>query len=105
MTNIDQKIADAEKKIERERQKLRDLKAQSTKQERKDDTRRKILYGAAYLAGLSTLPERQREQSLDRIHSHIWSKKDRDFLKLPMADDECGAGTEKRTRLGWTQQA
>lgn len=88
MANIDQKIDDIEKKIEQHRQRLRDLKAQSTKQERKDDARRKILYGAAYLAGLSTLSERQREQSLERIHAHIRAKRDREFLGLDALDDQ-----------------
>ena len=94
MVNIDQKIAAAEKKIDRERQKLRDLKAQSSKQERRDDTRRKILYGAAYLAGLSTLSERQREQSLERIHALIRSQRDRDFLGISVLDCESGANNE-----------
>ena len=75
MVNIDQKIAAAEKKIDRERQKLRDLKAQS-------------------LAGLSTLSERQREQSLERIHALIRSQRDRDFLGISVLDCESGANNE-----------
>lgn len=83
MPKIDDQIEAIEKKMEQQRNRLRDLKAQATKQERKDDARRKLLYGAAYLAGLETLSDDARRRSLERIEAHITRPKDRVFLGLP----------------------
>ncbi|MGR3604014.1 hypothetical protein [Sulfitobacter sp.] len=83
MPKVDDRIAAMEKKMEQDRNRLRDLKAQATKQERKDDARRKLLYGAAYLAGLETLSEDARRRSLARVEAHITRPKDRVFLGLP----------------------
>ena len=93
MTKIDDKIAQAEKKMKQSRARLRDLKAQANRQDRKDDARKKILYGAAYLAGLATLTERAQEQSLARVHAQIHSKRDREFLGLPPLDGDDGDAT------------
>tara|TARA_Y100000588_G_C13901058_1_gene772877 strand:+ start:85 stop:369 length:285 start_codon:yes stop_codon:yes gene_type:complete len=82
MSPIEQKIAALEEKVARERARLSDAKARATQEARKRETRRKILYGAAYLSGLKTLSDRQREQSLERIHAHILKEKDRKFLGL-----------------------
>jgi hypothetical protein len=82
MPKITAQIEDIERKMEQHRNRLRGLKAQATKQERKDDTRRKLLYGAAYLCGLETLTADARQRSLDRVESHITRPKDREFLGL-----------------------
>lgn len=82
------KIAKIEKKIEQERQQLRDLKARETVQKRKDDTRRKILYGAAILSLIDGLSEEKRSETLDRVHRHIRNAKDREFLKLPRLPEQ-----------------
>lgn len=87
MPKIDEQIDAIEKKMEQHRNRLRDLKAQATKQERKDDARRKLLYGAAYLAALSSLSEDARKRSLERIEAHIIRPKDRDFLGLRPLED------------------
>ncbi|MEE4210704.1 MAG: hypothetical protein V2I43_15740 [Parvularcula sp.] len=92
MPKIDEQIAEIEKKMEQHRNRLRDLKAQATKQERKDDTRRKLLYGAAYLLALDSLTEDARKRSLDRIEAHITRPKDREFLELPRLKDRNGGG-------------
>ncbi|WP_176556297.1 mobilization protein [Rubellimicrobium rubrum] len=76
MKNLDVVIAQYEAR-------LRDLKAQVKRQERKADTRRKILYGAAYLAMVETLSEDQRARSLARVHGAVTNPKDRAFLGLP----------------------
>lgn len=93
MPKIDGQIAEIEKKMEQQRNRLRDLKAQATKQDRKDDARRKLLYGVAYLAGLGTLSEDARKRSLDRVQAQITRSKDREFLGLrPLNLDVAQAG-------------
>ena len=87
MPKVDDRIAAIEKKMEQQWNRLRDLKAQATKQERKDDARRKLLYGAAYLASLETLSGDARGRSLKRVQAHITRPKDRAFLGLPIHDD------------------
>ena len=72
MPKIDEQIADIEKKMEQHSNRLRDLKSQATKRERKEDTRRKILYGAAYLVSLDTLSEDARRRSLTRPWLPRW---------------------------------
>lgn len=88
MPNIDEKIEAIEKKSEQLRNRLRDLKAQATKQERKNEARRKLLYGAAYLAGLETLSDDARRRSLARVEAHITRPKDRAFLGLQPLDED-----------------
>ncbi len=83
MPKIDEQIADIEKKMEQHSNRLRDLKSQATKRERKEDTRRKILYGAAYLVSLDTLSEDARRRSLTRVEAQITRLTDRQFLGLP----------------------
>lgn len=84
MSPLELQIAALEKKIARERERLSNAKARAVAENRKRDTRRKILYGAAYLSALATLPERQREQSLERVHAHIRKVRDQEFLGLPV---------------------
>ena len=88
MPKIDEQIAEIEKKMEQHRNRLKDLKAQATKQERKDDTRRKLLYGAAYLAGLETLSIEAQRRSLKRVELNIMRPKDREFLGLKPSGEE-----------------
>lgn len=97
MPKITAQIEDIERKMEQHRNRLRDLKAQAIKQERKDEARRKLLYGAAYLCGLDTLNSDARRRSLERVESHITRPKDREFLGLaPLSVTE---GTTKNTQL------
>lgn len=97
MPKIDDQIADIEKKMEQHRNRLRDLKAQATKQERKDDTRRKLLYGAAYLLALASQSEDARRRSRERIEAHITRPKDREFLGLPplVASERTGSAADR----------
>lgn len=87
MPKIDDQIAEIEKRMEQQRNRLKDLKAQATKQERKDDVRRKILYGAAYLAALPSLSADAQKRSLERIEACITRPKDREFLGLEPLED------------------
>lgn len=83
MSKIDDRIAKIEKEMEQQRNRLKDLKAQATKQERKDDARRKLIYGAAYLAALETLSTDAQKRNLERVEARITRPKDREFLGLP----------------------
>ena len=76
-------MTDINLQIEQARARLQDLQAKARKSDRRDDTRRKILYGAAYLAALQDLPEEKRAASSDRVHKYIVRAKDREFLGLP----------------------
>jgi len=75
-------IIKIEEKLDQQRQRLRDLKAQEAKQQRRDETRRKILYGAAILAVVDKLSDEKRQSTLDRIQKQITRPKDREFLGL-----------------------
>ncbi|MFG6538556.1 hypothetical protein [Sulfitobacter sp. CS16] len=83
MPNYEEQISKIEEKLEQQRQRLRTLKAEETKRLRKDDTRRKILYGAAVLAMVDTMSDDKRRLALTRIERHIFRPKDRAFLNLP----------------------
>lgn len=82
-------MANIETQIEQARQRLKDLQTQARKLKRKDDMRRKVLYGIASLALLEDLPEEKRQNTLERLHKKITKKSDRDFLGLqPLNPDE-----------------
>ncbi|MEQ3728311.1 MAG: hypothetical protein ABNH38_12950 [Tateyamaria sp.] len=84
MPNYSEQISRIEEKLEQQRQRLRALRTEETKRQRKDDTRRKILYGAAALAMVDTMAEEKRRLALTRIEQHICRPKDRAFLGLPL---------------------
>ncbi len=96
MPKIDEQIAVVARKIEQNRNRLKDLRGRVTKQNRKDDARRKLLYGAAYLAALPSLSTDAQKRSLERIEACITRPKDREFLGLrPLETGEPEAsGTE-----------
>ncbi|MGR3631600.1 MAG: hypothetical protein ACU0A8_05715 [Limimaricola soesokkakensis] len=75
MSNIDDQISQT-------RERLRDLQAKARKLERRDDTRRKILYGAAVLKLAEELEGDKRKRLYARLHDHISREKDRKFLGL-----------------------
>ncbi len=86
MTKYADQIAKIEEQLEQKKQRLRGLKAQETTQQRKDDTRRKILYGAAFLTMLEQFTDERRLASLEAIHKAITNPKDRKFLGLELPD-------------------
>ncbi len=77
-------MTDINLQIEQTKARLQDLQAKARKNDRRDETRRKILYGAAYLSGLRDLPKEKRAASSDRVHKYIIRAKDREFLGLPV---------------------
>jgi hypothetical protein len=82
MQNFATRIAKIQDNIEQEQQRPRELKARETAQERKDDTRRKILYGAAFLASVKDEKDERQVKSFEKVHSFIFNSKDRKFLGL-----------------------
>ena len=70
-----QQIADLEDKLRR-------LRAEAKKKDRRDETRRKILYGAALLALADSVEEAQRNLIMKRIDPFISRSVDREFLGL-----------------------
>lgn len=75
MSNLDQKIAQAKAR-------LNGLQAQARKQKRRDETRRKILYGAAALALIEDLEGVKCDKFLARLHVYVRRTSDREFLGL-----------------------
>ncbi|MCF7748508.1 hypothetical protein GLP43_13165 [Sulfitobacter sp. M39] len=93
MPNYSEQISKIEGKLEQQRQRLRDLRAQETKQTRRDETRRKILYGAATLTMLEGLKDESRQAALRRIEQHVTRPKDREFLNLEPLDHTGGGAS------------
>jgi hypothetical protein len=97
MSNLAERIAKIQEKIDQEQQRLRNLKARETAQDRKDDTRRKILYGAAFLASVKDEKDERQVKSFEKVHSFIFNSKDRKFLGIaelkektnPKEDEQC----------------
>jgi len=75
MSELDVKILQAQKR-------LKSLQAQASKQRRKDETRRKVLYGDAVLKVVRDLNEANQKKWFDRLHEEITRPADREFLKL-----------------------
>lgn len=86
-------MADIDTQVAQARQKLRDLQARAQKLKRKDDTRRKVLYGIASLALLRDLSEDKRRATLNRLHSKITKASDRKFLGLPPLEEKGQTGS------------
>lgn len=90
MADYERRIARLEAKMAQERARLNDLKAQKNREERRNDTRRKILLGAAFEAMVETFEASRRKKSFEKLHEFIRRDRDREFLglePLPEADD------------------
>lgn len=76
--------------IEQAQRRLKDLQARARIQQRKDETRRLILYGAASLAHLETLDgEKRKADAIEKLHAKITRSGDRAFLGLdPLPEEE-----------------
>lgn len=83
MTHTEKQIAALEAKIAREREKLADAKAKAAAQSRKRDTRRKILFGYAFLDWLTALPRSERQRILKLVHVRL---KERERIAFPLAE-------------------
>ncbi|WP_299894328.1 hypothetical protein [uncultured Ruegeria sp.] len=78
-------MADLDQQIEQMRAKLRDLQARASKQRRRDETRKKIIYGAALQEHLGQLEVAKKEATLAWLHKRVTRVSDRRFLGLPDA--------------------
>ncbi len=75
MTNINLQIKQAKAR-------LQDLQTMARKKARRDDTRRKILYGAAMFRLLDDLAKEKRERLQELLDERILRASDREFLGL-----------------------
>ena len=83
MTPIEKQIAASEAKIMKERAKLADAKAKAAAQNRKRDTRRKVLFGYAFLDWTATLPQAERKRIVSLVHARL---KRREREAFPLRD-------------------
>ncbi|GGE29169.1 hypothetical protein GCM10011360_16590 [Primorskyibacter flagellatus] len=88
MATLEDRIVRQEKLLEPQLNRLRDMKAVQSKQRRKDDTRRKILYGAAFLLSLDGLSETARTRKIAEVERQIKAPRDRKFLGLSESVEE-----------------
>jgi len=80
MTKLDEQIERAKKKLEQEKARLSDLQQKQKTQAQKDETRRKIIYGAALLRYLETVGSGKRATILSMIEEHVTRTCDEKFL-------------------------
>ena len=86
MANSQKKIDALTKEIEQKKALLSDLSQKAKAERRRDDTRKKIIYGGAFLAYLGTLPTEQKTRVKSAIERKIVNKKDRQFLNIDGSD-------------------
>ncbi|CUK06613.1 hypothetical protein RUE5091_02860 [Ruegeria denitrificans] len=75
-------MADLDQQIEQTRAKLRDLQARASKQRRRDETRKKIIYGSAVLKLLEEIERDKADRLLKLLHERISRDSDRELLGL-----------------------
>ncbi len=75
-------MADLDQQIEQARARLRDLQARASKQRRRDETRKKIIYGAAVLKLLKEIERDKADRLLRLLHERISRDSDRELLGL-----------------------
>lgn len=82
-------MASIDKQIEQLNDRVKLLKAKRTRQERKDDIRRKILHGAAVLKLLEEHKGPKVDHLKETLSKHITRESDREFLGLgPIKEDQ-----------------
>lgn len=75
-------MANLEMQIEQARQRLRDLQAMAQKRRRRDETRKKIIYGAAVLKLLEDTKGDKADRLLKLLHERIKRDSDRGFIGI-----------------------
>ena len=75
-------MKDLDTRIQQAQAKLNDLKAIARKQERLNDTRRKIIYGAAILQLLHDVNSEKSERLRRLLDQRITRESDRKFLGM-----------------------
>ncbi len=87
MSRSQKKIEALTREIEQKKALLSDLAQKAKEENRRADTRRKIIYGGAFLALVTTLPSEKQERTMAAAKKLITNKKDREFLGLPPLDN------------------
>jgi len=82
MSRTEKKIAALTREIQQKNALLSDLAQKAKEEQRRADTRRKIIYGGAFFAYLASLTPEQRARVKAAIDGMITNKKDRQFLGL-----------------------
>ncbi|WP_386166755.1 hypothetical protein [Sulfitobacter pontiacus] len=82
MSRTEKKIEALAREIKQKTAILSDLNQKAKEEQRRADTRRKIIYGAAFLTYANALPPEKSEKAFSGIHKHITNKKDRQFLEI-----------------------
>ena len=82
MSRTEKKIEALTKEIEQKNALLSDLAQKAKEENRRADTRRKIIYGGAFFSYLATLSPEQRVRVKAAIDGVITNIKDRKFLGL-----------------------
>ncbi|WP_171123651.1 MULTISPECIES: hypothetical protein [unclassified Ruegeria] len=75
-------MADLDQQIEQARARLSDLQARASEQRRRDETRKKIIYGAAVLKLLEEIERDKADRLLKLLHERISRDSDRELLGL-----------------------
>ncbi len=79
--SVHQQLADAEARYQR-------LKAQAKAVDNRAETHRKVVYGAAFLNLVETLPAQRRDELLASVHRHVTRPSDRERFGLPPLVEE-----------------
>ena len=80
---VEERIAEKEARLEAEKNELKRLKAAKAAQDRKDDTRRKGLYGAIVLEHMALNRNPEFNECVEGLMRRaVKRKKDREFLGL-----------------------
>ena len=82
MSRTEKKIEALAREIEQKTAILSDLNQKAKEENRRADTRRKIIYGAAFLAYVNALSAENAEKAYSAVQKQITNKKDRQFLDL-----------------------
>ncbi len=79
---MENEMADLDQQIEQARERLKDLQARASKQRRRNETRKKVIYGAAVLKLLEEIERDKADRLLKLLHERISRDSDRELLGL-----------------------
>lgn len=81
-------MADIDMQLKQARQRVRDLQARVQKQKRRDETRKKIIYGAAVQKLLEDSKGDKADRLLKLLEERISRDSDRVFLALEIIEND-----------------
>ena len=82
MSRTEQKIAALTKEIEQKNALLSGLAQKAKEENRRSETRKKIIYGSAFITYANALSPENREKAYAAVRKRITNKKDRHFMGL-----------------------